>query len=93
MAAVGSGLLHSCHPAMALRPVCIINVVGLTPAHLGPATPRLSALAAEGASGPLEGVLPAVTCPAQATILTGEPPSRHGIVGNGWLFRDRKSVV
>lgn len=25
---------------------------------------------------------------AQATMLTGLPPSKHGIVGNGWYFRD-----
>jgi predicted AlkP superfamily pyrophosphatase or phosphodiesterase len=36
---------------------------------------------------PLESVFPAVTCPAQATFRTGLPPSRHGIVGNGFLVR------
>ena len=77
---------------MALRPLCIIDVVGLTPGHLGRHTPRLSALARTGAHGPLEGVLPAVTCPAQATLLTGEPPSGHGIVANGWLHRDTGEV-
>jgi predicted AlkP superfamily pyrophosphatase or phosphodiesterase len=38
-------------------------------------------------------VLPAVTCSAQATYLTGELPSRHGIVGNGWYFRDLAQVL
>ena len=69
------------------RPVVVIDVVGLTPkllAHM----PALSALAASGGSAPLGTVLPAVTCSAQATLLTGELPARHGIVGNGWLFRD-----
>ncbi len=33
-------------------------------------------------------VTPAVTCSVQATFLTGLPPSGHGAVGNGWLFRD-----
>jgi predicted AlkP superfamily pyrophosphatase or phosphodiesterase len=37
-------------------------------------------------------VLPAVTCTAQASLLTGQPPSVHGIVGNGWLFRDTMEV-
>ena len=36
--------------------------------------------------------MPAVTCTAQATILTGQPPQEHGIVGNGWLFRDTGEV-
>ena len=37
-------------------------------------------------------VLPAVTCTAQATLLTGLPPSEHGVVANGWLFRDTNEV-
>ena len=36
--------------------------------------------------------MPAVTCTAQASILTGKPPQEHGIVGNGWLFRDTREV-
>ena len=38
-------------------------------------------------------MLPAVTCSAQATLLTGEPPAGHGIVGNGWYFRDLGEVL
>ena len=41
---------------------------------------------------PLREVLPAVTCTAQATLLTGVLPEQHGIVGNGWLFRDTMEV-
>lgn len=37
-------------------------------------------------------VVPAVTMSAQATMLTGQPVERHGIVGNGWLFRDTNEV-
>jgi predicted AlkP superfamily pyrophosphatase or phosphodiesterase len=66
-------------------------VVGLTPDLLRHA-PHLSALAAEGLTAPLEPVLPAVTCTAQSSMLTGLPPSGHGIVGNGWYFRDRAEV-
>ncbi|HYE97598.1 MAG TPA: nucleotide pyrophosphatase/phosphodiesterase family protein, partial [Planctomycetota bacterium] len=29
---------------------------------------------------------------SQATLLTGLPPSKHGIVANGWLFRDTMEV-
>ena len=32
-------------------------------------------------------VMPALTCSAQATYLTGTLPSEHGIVGNGWYDR------
>jgi predicted AlkP superfamily pyrophosphatase or phosphodiesterase len=37
-------------------------------------------------------VVPAVTMSAQATMLTGQPVERHGIVGNGWLFRDTNEI-
>src|SRR4030081_1425851 len=63
-------------------------VVGLTPRHLVSLTPRLSALAREGAMAPLQTVTPAVTCSVQASFMTGLAPRDHGIVGNGWVFRD-----
>lgn len=74
-----------------MQPLIILNAVGLTPRLLQHA-PRLSALAKEGWAVPLREVTPAVTCTAQATILTGLPPSDHGVVANGWLFRDTQEV-
>lgn len=42
---------------------------------------------------PKPSVFPAVTCVAQATLRTGLPPERHGIVSNGrWLDDLRKPV-
>jgi len=76
-----------------LRPLVVIDVVGLTHSMLGPDTPHLSALAQEGFARPLGTVLPAVTCSAQTTMLTGLMPSEHGIVGNGWYFRDLSEVL
>jgi predicted AlkP superfamily pyrophosphatase or phosphodiesterase len=74
-----------------MQPIVIINAVGLTPRLLKHA-PRLQKLADAGWSAPLREVLPAVTCTAQATILTGKLPSEHGIVANGWHFRDTQEV-
>jgi predicted AlkP superfamily pyrophosphatase or phosphodiesterase len=74
------------------KPLLVINVVGLTPGHLGPHTPCLRRLAQEGFCCPLGTVLPAVTCTAQSTLLTGLPPREHGIVANGWYFRDLAEV-
>jgi predicted AlkP superfamily pyrophosphatase or phosphodiesterase len=37
-------------------------------------------------------VVPAVTCTAQATLLTGQLARGHGIVGNGWLWRETGEV-
>jgi predicted AlkP superfamily pyrophosphatase or phosphodiesterase len=76
-----------------LKPVLAMIVVGLTPRHLGAMTPRLSALAREGAMMPLRTVTPAVTCSVQASFMTGLTPREHGIVANGWLFRDLMEVM
>src|SRR6476646_2689897 len=73
------------------QPLVLVNAVGLTP-RLLPHAPRLSAAAGRGSAVPMRDVVPAVTMSAQATLLTGEPVERHGIVGNGWLFRDTNEV-
>ncbi len=75
-----------------MRPTLVLNVVGLTPKHLGPHTPNLSDLVRAGGMRHLATVTPAVTCTVQATFTTGLPPSGHGIVANGWLFRDLYEV-
>ncbi len=66
----------------------VICCVGLTPAHLGADTPSLTALADAGFAAPLRGVVPAVTTTAQTTMMTGVLPQEHGIVANGWHFRE-----
>ena len=68
--------------------VCVINVVGLTPELLEHA-PNIRQL---GTASPWTAPYPAVTCTAQATMLTGLPPREHGIVGNGWYFRDTSEI-
>nr|WP_187361281.1 nucleotide pyrophosphatase/phosphodiesterase family protein [Phytoactinopolyspora mesophila] len=65
----------------------VLDVVGLTPRLLAHA-PSLRAVADRGWQAELGTVLPAVTCSAQSTFLTGQLPREHGIVGNGWYFRD-----
>ncbi|NMG11386.1 nucleotide pyrophosphatase/phosphodiesterase family protein [Brasilonema sp. UFV-L1] len=70
----------------------VLNVVGLSPSLLGEHTPFLSSWAASGKVGAIAPVLPAVTCTAQATYLTGKMPNEHGIVANGWYFRDECEV-
>ena len=75
----------------AVKPLLVLNVVGLTPALLAH-TPRLAALGRTGFTATLGAAFPAVTCTAQATMLTGRPPRDHGIVANGWYFRDLAEV-
>lgn len=71
-----------------MHPTLLLNIVGLTPALIGDDTPHLSQLAREGSTAPVRAITPAVTCSAQATYLTGTLPRDHGVVGNGWYFRD-----
>ena len=40
----------------------------------------------------MKAVTPAVTCTAQSSLVTGLPPAEHGIVANGWYFRDLSEV-
>ncbi len=73
--------------------VCVVNVVGLTPALLKHA-PSIQQLADSNGYGSRDwrSPLPAVTCTSQATMMTGLPPRDHGIVGNGWYFRDTQEI-
>jgi predicted AlkP superfamily pyrophosphatase or phosphodiesterase len=74
-----------------MQPLVILNAVGLTPRLLAYA-PRLAKLAERGSAVAMHDVVPSVTCTAQATLLTGRLPREHGIVGNGWFFRDTGEV-
>jgi predicted AlkP superfamily pyrophosphatase or phosphodiesterase len=76
---------------MKLQPLILINAVGLNRKLLAFA-PRLEQLAEAGWVRSLEEVIPAVTCTAQTSMLTGKAPQQHGIVGNGWFFRDTGEV-
>jgi len=69
----------------------VINVAGLSSA-LVDEIPSLAALGKKGVRLGLEPVLPAVTCTMQATLTTGERPSRHGIIANGLYFHDTCEV-
>jgi predicted AlkP superfamily pyrophosphatase or phosphodiesterase len=75
-----------------MRPVLVILAVGVSPALIGEHTPNLKRLAARGGLRPLATVTPAVTCTVQSTLVTGLAPSRHGIVANGWYFRDLSEI-
>jgi predicted AlkP superfamily pyrophosphatase or phosphodiesterase len=76
----------------AMRKTAVLNVVGLTPRLLGPAMPRVTAWTRQAAQAAIHSAFPAVTCTAQSDYLTGQYPDVHGIVGNGWYFRDECEV-
>ena len=70
---------------MEVQPIVLINAVGLTP-RLLPRAPHLAKLAQAGWSSPLDETVPAVTCTAQATMLTGKRP------GTAWHRRQRLAL-
>jgi len=70
-----------------MKRTAVLNVVGLSHRLIGEHTPFLNAWAGKQHRAPVRPVVPAVTCTAQATYLTGQWPAQHGIVGNGWYFR------
>ena len=74
-----------------MKRTVVLNVVGLTRSLLGAKTPNLNKLI-EG-SADIRAITPAVTCTMQTTYLTGKLPREHGIVGNGWYFRDLGEVM
>lgn len=76
-----------------MQPLVIIDAVGLTPRWVSARdTPSLHELAAAGGLSPLTGGFPALTCPVQASLLTGTSPAAHGIVANGWFERESGEV-
>ncbi|HEU5160599.1 MAG TPA: nucleotide pyrophosphatase/phosphodiesterase family protein [Streptosporangiaceae bacterium] len=73
-------------------PLVVIDVVGLTP-RLLEHMPNTRRVGTDGFTANLETIFPAVTCSVQSTLLTGLRPREHGIVGNGWYFRDVGEVL
>ncbi|MEO1299338.1 MAG: nucleotide pyrophosphatase/phosphodiesterase family protein [Cyanobacteria bacterium J06636_16] len=71
-----------------MQKTVVINVVGLSSRLIGKHTPKLKRWMDAGQLATIQPVLPAVTCTAQSTYLTGKWPSQTGIVANGWYFRD-----
>lgn len=80
--------LAGAQPAWA-EPVLLISIDGLRPGDVieaeqrGLKLPNLTRFVREGAyARGVTGVLPTVTYPSHATLLTGTSPAKHGVVGN-----------
>lgn len=71
----------------------VINVVGLSHDLISEKnTPFLFKWLNQGKVAYIKPCLPAVTCSVQSCYVTGKWPTDHGIVGNGWYFRDECEV-
>ncbi|MBL9162687.1 MAG: alkaline phosphatase family protein [Planctomycetaceae bacterium] len=71
--------------------VVLLSIPGLRRQDLAH-MPRLAALTAGGDVAELAPTFPAVTCTVQANMTTGAPPSEHGVIANGFYWRDRQAV-
>lgn len=71
--------------------VILLSVPGLRAKDLEN-MPRLSALCAGGEQATLVPSFPCVTWPVQANLLTGQLPAAHGVVANGFYWRDEQRV-
>jgi len=74
-----------------VHPTAVINVVGLSRSLL-PHAPFLRAFADKHGLRSFRPAFPAVTCTAQASMLTGLPVAGHGIAANGWYDRESAEV-
>lgn len=70
----------------------VLNIVALTESRIGAHTPNLLRFKEAASLTHLTPPLPAVTTTSQSCMVTGESPSVHGIVGNGWYDREEAEV-
>lgn len=80
------------------RPVVVVCIDGSDPAYTEQGLadgilPNVARFMADGFSGIAEGVVPSFTNPNNLSIVTGSPPSVHGISGNFFLDPDTGEEV
>lgn len=71
--------------------VVLLSIPGLREKDLA-SLPNLTRLAIGGGYASLVPSFPAVTCPVQANMMTGKLPREHGVVANGFYWRDQRRV-
>ena len=71
--------------------VVLFSVPGLREKDVA-VMPHLKELLAGGEIADLVPSFPCVTCPVQANMTTGSPPDAHGVVANGFYWRQRRQA-
>lgn len=71
--------------------VVLLSVPGLREKDVA-AMPHLRELTAGGEIADIVPSFPCVTCPVQANMTTGRLPDEHGVVANGFYWRDKRHV-
>ncbi|MGA2065206.1 MAG: nucleotide pyrophosphatase/phosphodiesterase family protein [Thermoguttaceae bacterium] len=69
----------------------LLSIPGLREKDVA-AMPALRELTAGGQIADLVPSFPCVTCPVQAAMTTGQLPRAHGVVGNGFYWRERRRI-
>ncbi len=71
--------------------VVLLSIPGLREVDFA-TMPQLRSLAGSGEQITLVPSFPCLTCPVQANMTTGVLPRGHGVVANGFYWRDRREV-
>ena len=71
--------------------VVLLSIPGLRGKDIA-AMPNLARLAPAGEQTALVPSFPCVTCPVQAAMTTGVLPNEHGVVANGFYWRDKHEI-
>jgi phosphonoacetate hydrolase len=90
--------LNGIHYRWPERPVVVVCNDGGDPAYLDHAVkagivPNIARFMETGFSAIAQCVIPSFTCPNNVSIVTGSPPSIHGISGNFYLDPDTGNAV
>jgi predicted AlkP superfamily pyrophosphatase or phosphodiesterase len=71
--------------------VVLLSIPGLRQQDLA-SMPALARMAADGDVISLVPSFPCVTCPVQANMTTGVTPREHGVVANGFYWREKHEI-
>jgi predicted AlkP superfamily pyrophosphatase or phosphodiesterase len=72
-------------------PLILLSIPGLRQRDLA-AMSHLRELTRHGEQAVVTPSFPCVTCPVQANMTTGKLPDQHGVVANGFYWRDKQQV-
>jgi len=80
------------------QPVVVVCIDGGDPAYMEQGLkdgiiPNIARFIREGFSSVAQGTVPSFTCPNNMSLITGAPPSVHGISGNYYLNERGEAVV
>lgn len=80
------------------QPVAVVCIDGGDPAYIEQGIkdgiiPNIERFMREGFAAAADGTVPSFTCPNNISLITGAPPSVHGISGNFYLNADGQAVA